>query len=56
MLSDIKRLREQAAKARRLAAGVNDPISKDALTHYADECDEHADRLELVAEADKRHG
>ena len=54
-VNDIKRLRDQAVKARRLAAGVNDPISIDALTHYADECDEHADRLELVEEADKRH-
>lgn len=53
-LNDVKRLREQAAKARRLSAGVNDRISQNALNHYADECDEHADRLELVEEARKR--
>lgn len=54
-MNDIKRLREQAAKGRRLAAGVNDPVSKDALLRYANECDKHADTLELAAEAEKCH-
>ena len=55
-MNDIQRLRTRAIKARRLAAGVNDPISKDALTHYATECDEQADRLELIAKTDNRQG
>jgi len=50
----VERLRDQAAKARRLAASVTDKMSQNALMHYADECEEHAAKLELIAEADQR--
>jgi len=52
--SDVQRLRKQSEKARRLAASVTDRISQNALMHYADECDEHAAKLELIEEAERR--
>lgn len=48
-MSDAVRLREQGRKARRLAAGVSDRMSQDALNHYAKECEEQAAKLEARA-------
>jgi len=55
-ISEVERLRGQADKARRLAAGIDDKMSKDALIYYAKECDDHAERLELLEEVIKRKG
>lgn len=44
----IERLRQQAAKARRLANVSTDRMTRDVLLHYAQECDDEADRLETL--------
>lgn len=53
-MDNIKRLREQSEKALRLAGSINDAMSRDALTQYACECDEQADRLQQLADDDAR--
>lgn len=45
-MRDDQKLREQAAKARRLADGVSDPQTKNALTSFADEAEAQADAVE----------
>jgi hypothetical protein len=53
-MSEVQRLRLQADKARRLAGAVNDVVSKDALARYADDCDAHADRLQVLEDEERR--
>ena len=48
MQNDAVRLREQAAKARRLAVQTSDQMATTKLRRYADECDANADRLETA--------
>jgi hypothetical protein len=49
--ADATRLRERAARARRLANTLTDPADKERLLEYARELDEQADRIEGVARA-----
>lgn len=51
-MTSVDKLREQAAKARRLAAGVLDHAARDALIAYADEADANADAI-VAAEAER---
>ena len=46
MSSESKRLREQAAKARTLAAGMTDTVTVAALKEFAAECDANAAVIE----------
>lgn len=48
-MSDLKLLRENAARARRLAAGVTDPHTIHALRTFAEECEEKARQLDARA-------
>jgi hypothetical protein len=41
----IDRLRDEARRAKRMAASVLDPLTEKLLTKYAEECEETADRL-----------
>ena len=50
MLEEIARLRDQARRARRLAAVSSDKIARTELSRYAEECDANADALEQVPE------
>ena len=45
-MNDVVKLRQQAVRARRLAAGVSDQQARDALIAYAEEADAHADAVE----------
>lgn len=45
-MTSVEKLRAQAAKARRLAAGLTDQSAREALLAYADEAEAHADAVE----------
>ncbi len=44
-MTSVEKLREQAAKARRLAAGVLDQAARNALNAFAAEADTKADAI-----------
>lgn len=50
-MTEIERLRRQAAKARQLLMATSDKMARSVLHHYAEECDEEADRLEEAGNA-----
>ena len=50
-MTSVEKLRKQAAKARRLAAGLSDQRARDALIAYAEEAEANADVL-AAREAD----
>lgn len=45
-MASAEKLRKQAAKARRLAAGLSDQKAREALMGYAEEAEAQADTVE----------
>ena len=51
MLDDVIKLREQAARARRLVAATTDTMARTELFRFAEECDSRANAREAACEA-----
>ena len=52
-MKSVEELREQAARARRLAASILDPQTQAALTAFALECEANVAAIEARAAASK---
>lgn len=52
-LALVQKLRGQAQRARRLAAGISDERAIDALNQFAGELDEEAVQLEVAIKAER---